>query len=244
MPKACFRGVMLSNSTSISLADKKIKLGLIGARIDGQAGVVLDVLSHFKNIEVVAFFDNTAELKGSYINGIPVVGCIDSASEDSLTDIDMFHISIGDNRARLELYRKLKKRGFSFLTIVHPTAVVSKTAKIYEGCFIGAQAVVQNNSIVSNVSLINTAAVIEHDNEIGEAVHVAPRACTAGRVKIGNMSFIGIGAVIIPDVVIGELSFIAAGAVITKDVSDQIMMMGYSAKVHKTNIYTEINEDL
>ena len=172
------------------------------------------------------------------------MGCIDSASEDSLTDIDMFHISIGDNRARLELYRKLKKRGFSFLTIVHPTAVVSKTAKIYEGCFIGAQAVVQNNSIVSNVSLINTAAVIEHDNEIGEAVHVAPRACTAGRVKIGNMSFIGIGAVIIPDVVIGELSFIAAGAVITKDVSDQIMMMGYSAKVHKTNIYTEINEDL
>ena len=172
------------------------------------------------------------------------MGCIDSASEDSLTDIDMFHISIGDNRARLELYRKLKKRGFSFLTIVHPTAVVSKTAKIYEGCFIGAQAVVQNNSIVSNVSLINTAAVIEHDNEIGEAVHVAPRACTAGRVKIGNMSFIGIGAVIIPDIVIGGLSFIAAGALITKDVSDQTMMIGYSAKLHKTNIYTEINEYL
>ena len=81
MPKACFRGVMLSNSTSISLADKKIKLGLIGARIDGQAGVVLDVLSHFKNIEVVAFFDNTAELKGSYINGIPVVGCICRAAD-------------------------------------------------------------------------------------------------------------------------------------------------------------------
>jgi sugar O-acyltransferase (sialic acid O-acetyltransferase NeuD family) len=244
MPKACFRGVTLLNSKSMLLENKKIRLGLIGARIDGQAGVVLDVLSYFKNIKVVAFFDNTAELKGTYINGIPVVGCIDAATEESLSDIDMYHISIGDNKARLDLYRKLKKRKLDFLTIVHPTAVVSKTAKICEGCFIGAQSVVQNNSIISNVSIINTAAVIEHDNVVGEAAHVAPRACTAGRVKIGDMSFIGIGAVIIPNIVIGELSFIAAGAVITKDVSDQTMMMGYSAKVHKTNIYTEISEDL
>jgi sugar O-acyltransferase (sialic acid O-acetyltransferase NeuD family) len=243
MLKAYFRGVMLLNSTSTTFADKKIRLGLIGARINGQAGVVLDVLSYFKNIEVVAFYDNTAGLKGTYINEIPVVGWIDEATEDSLADIDMFHISIGDNKPRLELYRKLKKRGLDLLTIVHPTAVVSKTAKICEGCFIGAQAVVQNNSIISNVTIINTAAVIEHDNEIGEAVHVAPRACTAGRVKIGNMSFIGIGAVVIPDIVIGELSFIAAGAVIIKNVSDQTIMMGYSAKKYKRNIYTEIKED-
>ena len=201
-------------------------------------------LGYPKNIEVVALFDNTAELKGTYINGIPVVGDIVAASEDSLADIDMFHISIGDNKTRLELYRRLKKRGLDFLTVIHPTAVISKTAKIFEGCFIGAQAVVQNNSIISNVSLINTAAVIEHDNEIGEAVHVAPRACTAGRVKIGNMSFIGIGATVIPDIIVGKLSFIAAGAVITKDVSDKTMMMGYSAKVHKTNIYNEISEEL
>jgi acetyltransferase EpsM len=244
MPKACFRGVTLLNSKSTSVENKKIRLGLIGARIDGQAGVVLDALSFFKNIEIVAFFDNTTELKSTYINGIPVVGCIDAATEESLSDIDIFHICIGDNKARLDLYRKLKKRKLNFLSIIHPTAVISKTAKIYEGCFIGAQAVVQNNSIISNVSLINTAAVIEHDNVIGEAVHVAPRACTAGRVEVGNMSFIGIGAVIIPDIVIGELSFIAAGAVITKNVSDQAMMMGYSAKVHKTNIYTEISETL
>ena len=244
MLKVCFHGAMLLNNTSTLLVDKKIRLGLIGARSDGQAGVVLDVLSYCKNIEVVAFFDHTPELKGTYINGIPVMGCIDTTTEDSLSDIDMFHISIGDNKARLELYRKLKKRGLDFLTLVHPTATVSNSAKIHEGCFIGAHAVVQCNSIILNVSLINSAAVIEHDNEIGEAVHVAPRACTAGRVKIGNMSFIGIGAVVIPDIVIGELSFIAAGAVITQDVSDRTIMMGYNAKAHKTNIYNEISEEL
>ena len=234
---------MLLNNTSTLLIDKKIRLGLIGARIDGQAGVVLDVLSYFKNIEVVAFFDNTAELKGTYINGIPVVGSIDAVAEDSLVDIDMLHISIGDNKARVKLYRKLKKRGLDFLTVIHPTAVISKTATISEGCFIGAQAVIQNNSIISNVSIINSAAVIEHDNQIGEGVHFASNTTTAGRVKVGSLSFLGIGSTVVPDIEIGESVFIAAGAVIIKNVTDNTKMVGYYARQHHKNIYLDINEN-
>ena len=231
----------MSSFSTLTNKDK-IRLGLIGARADGQAGVILDVLTYFENIEVVAFYNNSPELNGTSINGIPVLGCINDATKDSLSKIDMFHISVGDNNARLDLYRKLKKQGLKLLTIIHPTAVVSKTARISEGCFIGAQAVIQNNVIISNVSLINSGAIIEHDNVIGQAVHVAPRACTAGRVKIGDMSFVGIGAVIIPDVIIGELSFIAAGAIITKNVLDKTIMMGYSSKVHTKNIYSEVSE--
>lgn len=240
---ACFHGPMLLNNASTLLVDKKIRLGLIGARIDGQAGVVLDVLSYFKNIEVVAFFDNTVQLKGTYINGIPVVGSIDETGEDTLADIDMFHISIGDNKARLELYRKLKKRGLDFLTVIHPTAVISKTATISEGCFIGAYAVVQNNSIISNVSFINSAAVIEHDNQIGEGVHVASNTSTAGRVKIGSLSFLGIGSTVVPDIEIGESVFIAAGAVIVKNVTENTKMVGYYARQYHKNIYLDINEN-
>jgi sugar O-acyltransferase (sialic acid O-acetyltransferase NeuD family) len=223
--------------------NKKIRLGLIGARKDGQAGVVLDVLSYFKNVEVVAFFDHTPELKDAFIDGVRVFGCITDMPQEVLSNIDIFHISMGDNEARLRLFRRLKAQGLKFLTIVHPTAVVSNTAIIGEGCFIGAQVVIQNNVTISNVTLINTSAVIEHDNVIGEAVHVAPRACTAGRVRIGNMSFIGLGAVIIPDIVIGELSFIAAGSVIAKNVSDKTKMIGYIAKAHTKNIYTDVSKE-
>lgn len=232
----------MSNLSTLNTS-KKIRLGLIGARKDGQAGVVLDVLSYFKNIEVVAFFDYTPDLKDTLIDGVRVFGCITDMQQEVLSNIDMFHISVGDNKARLELYRSLKAQGLKFLTVLHPTAVVSSTATIGEGCFIGAQVVIQNNVTISNVTLINTSAVIEHDNVIGESVHVAPRACTAGRVTIGNMSFIGIGAVVIPDVVIGELSFISAGSVITKNVSDKTKMIGYKSKVHTKNIYIDVSEE-
>lgn len=222
---------------------RKIRLGLIGARIDGQAGVILDVLSYFDNVEVVAFFDNTPELKNTVIRDIPVVGCIKDATEEILSNIDMFHISIGDNKSRLEFFYTLKEKGLNFLTIIHPTSVISKSAIIGEGCFIGAQAVIQNNVNISNVTLINTAAVIEHDNKIGEAVHVAPNSTTAGRVKIGSLSFLGVGATVIPDIEIGESVFVAAGAVITKNVTDNTKMLGYFAKPHHKNIYLDVNEN-
>jgi len=133
--------------------NKSIRLALIGARIDGQAGVVLDVLSHFENIKVVAFFDNTPALQGTMVQGIPVIGNIEDATQEDLSNIDFFHISMGDNSARFELYRKLKKRGHNLLTIIHPMALVSKTAQIAEGCFIGAYAVIQNNSFISNFTI-------------------------------------------------------------------------------------------
>jgi len=229
--------------TAIDSKNKKLRLGLIGARIDGHAGVIIDVLSLFEDIEIVAFFDSTPDLKGTCINNIPVLGCIHDATQDVLDNIDEFHISIGDNKARQELFIELKMKGLKFSTIIHPTAVISNSAIIGEGCFIGALAVVQCNVTISNVSLINTAAVIEHDNIIGEAVHIAPNAATAGRVKIGDLSFVGIGASIIPDIIIGESVFVAAGAVITKDVKKNTRMLGYFAKPHHENIYADIDND-
>lgn len=225
------------------MSTETIRLALIGARMDGQAGVILDIVSSCENIEVVAFLDHTPGLQGTCINDIPVIGNSDDIDNIDLSGIDAFHISIGDNKARQEIYRMLKAKGHSLLTIVHPTAVISKTAEIGEGCFIGPKAVIQNNVRISNVTLINTAAVIEHDNVLGEAVHVAPGACTAGRVKINELAFVGIGVTIIPDIVIGKSAFIGAGAVVVKDVSSMTTMIGYAAKPHTRNIYMDLENN-
>ena len=37
---------------SRKIGDKPVRLALIGARLDGQAGVIIDVLSYFENIEL------------------------------------------------------------------------------------------------------------------------------------------------------------------------------------------------
>jgi sugar O-acyltransferase (sialic acid O-acetyltransferase NeuD family) len=226
----------------LSNKQEKIRLVLIGARLDGQAGVVLDILRQRKDVEVVAFLDNSHGIQGAVLNGIPVIGSADKMDNLDFKGIDAFHISIGDNKARYEIYNDLKQRQMSLFTVVHPSAVISKTALIGDGCFIGANAVIQNNVRIGNVTLLNTASIIEHDNVIGHAVHVAPRVCTAGRVKINDLAFIGIGSTIIPDIEIGKSAFIGAGSVIVKDVSPEKTMIGYAAKEHDKNIYLDLNK--
>lgn len=224
------------------MTDRFTRIALIGARLDGQAGVVLDILEQQNRLKVVAFLDSSPELLGKKLHGIPVIGNAKNIDSLDIENIDVFHLAIGDNKARSEIYHEFKNRNLLFQSVIHPSSVISKTADIGEGCFIGANAVIQNNVKISNVTFINTGAIIEHDNIIGEAVHVAPNVCTAGRVTIHDLAFIGIGSTIIPDIEIGRSAFIAAGSVIVKNVPSETTMIGYAAKVHKKNIYVEIEK--
>ncbi len=220
----------------------KINVALVGARIDGQAGVILDVLSYYDNVEVVAFFDNTPDKINEEINGIPVVGNIEAIAEFDDIKIDAFHVAIGDNKARYDICKGLESIGLQLLSIIHPSAIISSSAKIGDGCFVGANAVIQNNVVINDYALINTAAIIEHDNVIGKAVHIAPSACTAGRVKICDLAFLGIGALVAPDITIGYSSFINAGVLVKKDVDDGLTMIGYTAKIHSKNVYLDLDQ--
>lgn len=217
---------------------------IIGARIDGHAGVVLDTLDNFSEYEVVGFLDSTPELQNKKINGLPVLG-----SSDDLLSIDIqpdyVHIAIGDNVARHEIFKILKRRGFNVLTLVHPSAIVSKRAKIGEGSFVGPRAVVNNGTYIGTTCIINSGAIVEHDNKIGNSVHMAPGTKTAGRVKIDDFVFVGIGATVLPDLSIGAGAMIGAGATVVKDVPPQKTIIDFET-AHKTgrNIYTEIEPDV
>ena len=229
---------LLINNTTLNKSN--LKIALIGARIDGQAGVVLDVLTYYSNIEVVAFFDNRVVSKGATIQGIPIIGDIDKFSKFDNSKIDAIHVSIGDNKARYDIYKKLKPNGIPFISVIHPTAVISSSAKIGKGCFIGANATIQNNSIIGDYTIINTGTIVEHDNVIGDAVHMAPGSCTSGRVKIRDLAFLGVGSTVTPDVCIGKAAFVNAGTMVKKDIDDGITVAGYSSKIHFKNIYLDI----
>lgn len=224
-------------------AKNKKRLIIIGARLDGHAGVILDTIKSLNKYDVVGFIDNTPELQNKKIDGIPVIGSTDN--------LDLFkipaqyaHIAIGDNLVRGNLFNALKKKGLCIETIIHPTATISKNTHINEGCFVGARAVINNGVTVGPVTIINTGAIVEHDNKIGFAVHVAPGVKTAGRVVINDFAFIGIGATILPDIHIGQAAMVGAGATVVKNVSSKTTVIGYAAKKHKKNIYVDVKSDV
>jgi len=219
------------------------KIIIIGARMDGQAGVVLDIINTFKLFQVIGFLDNTPELQGKTVQGLPVLGSSDDI-DNLYLETTLFHIGIGDNVARGNIYQCIVNKGYKVVSIIHPFSVISQNCKIGNGCFIGPGVIINNGTVVEDAAIINTGALIEHDNRIGFAVHMAPGTKTAGRVVVGKYAFIGIGATLLPDIRIGENAMVGAGSTVVKDVFDKTTVIGYAAKSHMKNIYSEVKSDI
>lgn len=222
---------------------KKESIIIVGARMDGHAGVILDTLETLGDYEVLGFVDNTPELQNSKINGVPVIGSTDYLDTLDLPTLNI-HIAIGDNVSRYNLFKQLKQRKCRFVTIIHPSATVSKNSVINEGCFIGPNVVITKGVEIGYVSIVNSGAIVEHNCKIGNAVHLAPGVKTAGRVTVDDCSFLGTGSTILPDINIGSGVMIGAGATVTKNVLPDITMVGYAAKRRRKNIYADLKPDV
>jgi acetyltransferase-like isoleucine patch superfamily enzyme len=84
---------------------------------------------------------------------------------------------------------------------------------------------------LADYCILGSNCSVDHDGVIGEGVHVMGGAAIAGGVMIGNYSTIATNATVLPKIRIGQNSVVGAGAVVTKDVSDNVVVVGNPAKV-------------
>lgn len=114
--------------------------------------------------------------------------------------------------------------------LVHPRACVSESARLEDGVFIGALAIVNPRATIGRGAIINSGAVVEHDCVVGEFAHVAPGAVLGGDVRVGEDALVGLGARVRPLIAIGRGATLGAGAVAVKDVEDGATVVGNPAR--------------
>jgi len=183
----------------------------------GHAGVVIDAIEECGKFQIIGLIDDFLQpndIRHSY----PIVGTINEASDFMKeNDCKYYFIAIGKNRYRKQAFEKMSI-GLVSPTIFHPSASVSKSAKIGNGCYIGANASVNRNCIIGDFSIVNTNASLDHDSQLGNFSSLNPNSAIGGNVKIGNDVTIGMSASIRNGISIGNNSFIKMGGIITEDV--------------------------
>ncbi|AOW20099.1 acetyltransferase [Urechidicola croceus] len=205
---------------------EKKKVRIYGA--GGHSQVVREILED-NGYEITHTFDDKPE--NSHFATKKLAG---GAREDLSKfphEGDPVIIAVGKNDDRAEIANFLK---CDFVSAIHETAIIAKSATIDVGTVVIAGAIINPNSKIGKHVLINTAASVGHDCIVGDYAHISPKAALCGHVEVGEGSQVGVGAVVIPKVKIGKWCTVGAGAVVIRDVPDYSILVGNPGKVIKT----------
>lgn len=189
----------------------------------GHAESLVDVLERDNKYRIAGYVVNSgATLDGRY----PILGCDDDLEDIFRNGVKNAAMGIGymgKSNLREKLWNRLKEIGFRFPIICDPSAIIANNAQIEEGCFIGKGTVINANTSIGKMCIINTGAIVEHDCCVDDFSHISVSTVLCGNVKIGRSSFIGANATIIQGRVIGDNCIVGAGTVVRENVEDNHM---------------------
>lgn len=123
----------------------------------------------------------------------------------------------------------LSTKGAEFVTIIHPTARVSRYAKIGKGCILTPNSNVNTDAEIGDFVAV-LASGIGHDAKVGNFTTLSGHVCVNGHVEIGDSVYVGCGALIAPGKKIGNAATVGIGSVVVTNVKPGITVFGNPAK--------------
>lgn len=176
-------------------------------------GVVAPTATLLKNNSDIAYLGDDAVLQSDF-------------SPDAVNLVNgLGGTGVSGNLTRQRIFEQCKALGYTFETLVHPSAIVASTVIMQEGVQVMAGAILQPNVFVGANSIINTRASIDHDCTIFDHVHIAPGAILCGNITIQEGVHVGVGANIIQGITVGKHLLVNAGSTVIRDMLSKIATM-------------------
>ncbi len=197
----------------------------------GHAKVVADAAHGASELEVVGFIDERRpERRGETLLGLPILGGAEALEGLRASGVTRVLLGVGDNDARVRILLRARELGFTAPPVIHPCSVVARDVVVGEGTVVLAGAIVNPGAKIGAAVILNTACSVDHDCELGDGVHLSPGARLAGAVRVGPLSWIGIGSSVIQCVSVGARTWVGAGSVVVRNLPDDCVAYGSPAR--------------
>lgn len=197
----------------------------------GHGKVVLDIARATGLFSEIVFVDDSCASPGGSFCDCELLPSSQGFETLKARGHSCFVVAIGNNRVRARCFQEGIDRGLDLAAVIHPSAIVSASARIGRGTVVMPRVVVNADAVIGHNCILNTAVIVEHDCHIGDHVHLAPGVVLGGNVTVEPFSLLGIGTIAVPGTRIGEGAIVGAGAVILDNVPPGATSVGVPAKV-------------
>jgi sugar O-acyltransferase (sialic acid O-acetyltransferase NeuD family) len=209
-------------------------LYLLGAANPETQRVIRAVEHAEPNTKVRGFLDNDPAKAGTVFCGLPVLGGVEQVRTLAGAGVAFVNLITGSTRTRHTTTQQILEHGGQLGNLIHPT-VNRELVTLGVGLYLQEQVVLQADARIGDNSSIHVGAIVAHETIVGQSVFIAHAVSISGCCEIGDGTFIGTNASILPRVRIGRWATIGAGAVVNRDVPDHAVVVGNPGRILRYN---------
>jgi sugar O-acyltransferase (sialic acid O-acetyltransferase NeuD family) len=174
--------------------------------------------------QCAGFIDDNPKALDNYTGYPHIVGDTDTCP----IDLPIL-CGIGQNAIRKHCVERLKARGATFASFIHPIAKVLPCT-LGEGAIVAPFAYIGADATVGDFLFLQTGGVIGHDVQAGDFLRMDTTAFIGGFAKVGSLVTLHTGAKVMPSKTVGDGCTIGAGSVVITNLRAEQTVFGVPAQ--------------
>jgi len=181
---------------------------------------------------VRGFLDDSRDLQGGTVAGLPVLGPIQAVGDhpDAL-----FVVATGrpDNyTSRHAIVQALGLPDESYATVIHPRACLGGDTLVGPGSVVLAAVVATAGVSIGRHVCLMPQVVLTHDSRVDDFCTVASAVTLAGGVRVGTGAYLGAGTQVRQGLSVGDWSMTGIASTVLKDIPARRLWFGSPAVDH------------
>jgi len=203
----------------------ELQLGIIGYGVHGRhlAALAADC---YPEATVTAFDDLAVQQAIPY--AVPFAQWRDSRFAGH-----RFVVALGYHhpQLRVEIVRSLKAAGRDIRPLLHPSAQVSRRARVGTGVVIAMGVTVSPHVVLEDGVYLSAGTVVSHDVQVGAGCYVGPGVVLCGGSQIGPYTFLGANTTVADGRRVGSECRIGLATAVSRDVPDGVSVIGSPMRI-------------